>query len=273
MPPGRVITLLTDFGLQDGYVAAMKGVILRIAPHARLVDFTHDVAPQAIGEASFLLQAGYSYFPAGTVHLVVVDPGVGSERRAMAVATPEAFFVAPDNGVLAPVIEEARKEFGDQVEMVQLSEPRYWLPQISATFHGRDIFAPVAAHLLNGVPLRSLGPPLDAFEPGTLEPPRVGPEGTIYGQIVHVDRFGNCITNITARHLQEGGIDDQLTVEVAGRQVRGLYRTYSAGPIGVPIALISSSGHLELALPHGHASRALGVVAGDRLRVLPDSRT
>ena len=268
MQPRRIITLLTDFGLYDGYVAIMKGVILGIAPQALLVDITHDVPPQAVGEAAYLIQASYRYFPAGTVNLVVVDPGVGSERRAIAVETPEVCFVGPDNGVLAPVIEEGRGQYGDRVKLVQLSDPRFWLPEISATFHGRDIFAPVAAHLLNGVPLSSLGPPIQSFQPGLIQSPRAGEDGAVHGQIVHVDRFGNCITNVTTQHLAEYSLRDRLLIEVGGQQVRGLYRTYSAGPMGIPLALIGSNGHLELAIRNGHAARSLGVAAGDYLTVV-----
>src|SRR5687767_10429925 len=147
-----IITLLTDFGLHDSYVAIMKGVILTIAPQATLVDLTHDVAPQAVDEAAYLLRSTYRYFPPGTIHLVVVDPGVGGDRKPMALATPEALFVAPDNGVLGLVADDVRARFGEKLEAVELTNQSYWLPDVSATFHGRDIFAPVAARLLIGIP-------------------------------------------------------------------------------------------------------------------------
>ncbi len=265
MQSNGIITLLTDFGLRDGYVAIMKGVILGIAPRARLVDIAHEVTPQTIGEASYVLQAAYRYFPQGTVHLVVVDPGVGGARRAIVVATPLAFFVAPDNGVLAPVVDEARHQ-GD-VQIVELTEPRFWLPAVSATFHGRDIFAPVAAHLLCGVGLRALGRPLDQIAPSVVAEARFDGQGALEGQILHVDRFGNCITNVTLSRLRDCGIEGKLLVEIAGERVPGLYRTYSLGPVGIPMALIGSSGHLEVAIPNGSAAKALGVTAGDRLRV------
>src|ERR687886_2655258 len=140
MQPSGIITLLTDFGGRDGYVAIMKGVILRIAPRATLIDISHEITPQAIGEASYVLQSAHRYFPDGTIHLVVVDPGVGSERRAIAAVTGTAFFVAPDNGVLAPVIEECRADGQGPVEVVELTERCFWLPEVSSTFHGRDIF-------------------------------------------------------------------------------------------------------------------------------------
>ena len=265
--PNGIVTLLTDFGMQDAYVACMKGVILGLAPHARLVDITHEVAPQAIGEAAYLLRSTHHYFPPGTVHVSVVDPGVGGERRAIAVATPEAYFVAPDNGLLAPIVEEAREVHGDEVSLIELTEPRYWRSEISTTFHGRDIFAPVAAHLLNGVGLGELGRPLAAIARGTMQPVGVGLDGTIRGAIVHVDRFGNCITNIAGTNLPRGPVLAHLVVEIAGQRIEGLYRTYSDGPVGTPMALVGSSGFLELAVRNGNAARWLGVVAGDRLIV------
>ncbi len=139
MRPNGIITLLTDFGVEDEYVAVMKGVILGIAPQARFVDITHAVSPQAIGEGAYLLQSAWPYFPVGTVHISVVDPGVGTDRRAIAVATPRAVFLGPDNGLLAPLIEDGRDQWGDSVQVIGLGERSFWLPEISNTFHGRDI--------------------------------------------------------------------------------------------------------------------------------------
>jgi S-adenosylmethionine hydrolase len=270
MQPHGLITLLTDFGLRDGYVAIMKGVILGIAPHARFVDITHEVTPQAIDEASFLLQSAYPYFPRGTVHLAVVDPGVGSDRRPLAVATSEGYFVGPDNGLLAPIVDQARRRRDGPVTVVELTEPRYWLPEISATFHGRDIFAPVAAHLVAGVPIEALGRPLDDIRPSSVEKPRPVSQAIVEARIVHVDRFGNCVTNVTLSDLQAFGLGDTLIVRIGAEHIRGLYRAYSLAPVGVPVALIGSSGHLELAVPNGSATKTLGVTTGDRLLVTPD---
>lgn len=266
MQPNGIITLLTDFGSCDGYVAIMKGVILGIAPHAHFVDITHDVTPQAIGEASYILRSSYCYFPPGTLHLVVVDPGVGGERRAIALGTPDAIFVGPDNGVLAPVADEYRAQ-GAALQIVELTERRFWRPEVSATFHGRDIFAPVAAYLLAGQPLQTVGTPLSDLRPSVVEQPRAGDGGIVEGRILHVDRFGNCITNITARHLEAYGAEMSVVVEIAGERVPGLYRTYSLGPVGVPMALVGSSGHLEVAVYNGNAAKSLGVTTGDRLRL------
>ncbi len=270
MRPNGIITLLTDFGLQDEYVAAMKGVILGIAPHAHLVDITHQVAPQAIGEASYLLAAAYPYFPPGTIHIAVVDPGVGGDRRAIAVATPAAVFLGPDNGLLAPVLEAERERWGEPVEVRELANRSLWRTEVSQTFHGRDVFAPTAAHLLNGAPFASLGNVLVDMVPSAVQPPRAD-SGGLAGEIVHVDRFGNCVTSITRRHLQEAGLGSALRVEIAGRSVDGLYQTYSAAPPGMPIALLGSNAHLELAVRDGSAARELQIGLGERLRVAPAS--
>lgn len=270
MQPNGIITLLTDFGLKDGYVASMKGVILGIAPDARLIDVTHDVGPQNIGEGSFLLQSVCGYYPVGTVHLAVVDPGVGTTRRAIAVQTADAFFIGPDNGLLAPVVEAAYRAHAGAVEIVELTDARYWRREISATFHGRDIFAPVAAHLLKGVPFSALGRRIDTIAPSVLRAPVSSTAGLIEGTIIHVDRFGNCVTNIRREHLADQGAheDAGLVVELAGQRVQGLYRTYSAGPVGVPMSLVGSSDHLEIAVRNGNASQWFGVTVGDRIKVV-----
>lgn len=272
MQPNGIITLLTDFGLKDSYVAIMKGVMLGIAPTARLIDVTHDVAPQAVGEAAYLLQTGYRYFPAGTIHLVVVDPGVGSERRAIAVATLDALFVGPDNGVLAPVIDDARRHHRSAVEVVELCEPRFWRPDVSRTFHGRDIFAPVAAHLATGVALHELGPRVEQVAPCVVQEPTLDYRGCLCGEIVHVDRFGNCITNVSTEHLRLHGIGEQLVVEISDQRLKGLLETYASATVGMPFALIGSGDRLELAIRNGNASRALGVVAGDRVRIVAEAQ-
>ena len=153
----RIITLTTDFGTRDGFVGVMKGVILNINPHANIVDITHDIAPQNIEQGAFLFANAVKYFPANVIHVVVVDPGVGSARRPIAVQLGKTFFVAPDNGVLSRITDHASLP----IRVVHLTNPAYWLPRVSATFHGRDIFAPVAAHLSLGVPLDALGEPID----------------------------------------------------------------------------------------------------------------
>ncbi len=265
--PNGIIALTTDFGLQDAYVAIMKGVILQIAAHVTLIDYTHGINPGNIVEAAYLLHSGYRYFPRGTVHVAVVDPGVGSNRRAIALQTPEATFVGPDNGVFALVAEDAYRNWGSDVQLVELTEPRFWLPNPSATFHGRDIFAPVAAHIEQGTPLTALGQPIDTLTPTDLWAPKVLEDHVLSGQIIHIDQFGNCITCINREDLQAHGLGDQIVVEIIDQQLPGLFRTYSDGQVGIPICLIGSSGHLELAVRNGNAAALLGVGIGDKFRV------
>ena len=185
-----LVTLTTDFGTADGYVGTMKGVILSIAPDAQLVDISHEIAPQNVRQAAYVLYTAYPFFPPHTVHLVVVDPGVGSARRPIALRTPAGYFVGPDNGVFSYVMAREPVE-----ALVELRDPRYRLPQVSHTFHGRDVFAPAAAHLAAGVPITALGPPV--LDPVTFPPPclEITPEG-ITGEVLHADRFGNVITSI-----------------------------------------------------------------------------
>lgn len=265
--PNGIVTLTTDFGLEDAYVAIMKGVILGIAPAARIIDYTHGIKPGNVAEATYMLKSGYRYFPRGTVHVVVVDPGVGSARRALALQTPAATFVGPDNGVFTLIVAEAQQEWGTDVRIIELTEPQFWLPEVSGTFHGRDIFAPVAAHLINGTALAALGQPISTPTVAHFAQPQQPATGLIQGQIIHIDHFGNCITNITAEHLLCAELGQRIVIEIIDQQLPGLFRTYMDGPTGTPMCLIGSSGHLELAVSNGNAARHLGVDIGDKLRV------
>jgi hypothetical protein len=264
-----IVTLTTDFGIRDSYVGVMKGVILSICPTAHLVDITHAITPQNVVEAAFIVQSFVPYFPVGTVHLVVVDPGVGSPRRAIALTTPRARYVGPDNGVLGPVWQDARTRWTPaEVRTVELTVPRFWRPQVSTTFHGRDIFAPVAAHLAAGIPLRAFGPALDTIEVASLPEPVREPDGSLRGSIIYVDHFGNCVSNITVAHLDWLGPQHQeLEVTVGEHSVGTIQRTYADVAPGMPLALPGSNGRLELAVRNGHASQTLGVAAGDIVRV------
>lgn len=261
------IVLLTDFGLDDAYVGIMKGVILRINPRATIVDLCHQVAPQGIAEAAYLLVSSFRYFPPEAIFVAVVDPGVGSERRAIALDTPHGRFVGPDNGLFGAVAGELGMDTppdggraalnGSSLRGVILSNQRYYLSRISATFHGRDVFAPVAAHLSLGLPLAALGPPLDALV--VLPRPRPRWQGSeLIGQVIHVDRFGNLITDVTAADVQQFA---QPVVQVAGERIGGLSHHY-AERAGL-LAVIGSSGHLEIALNGGSAAAALGLRVGD----------
>jgi hypothetical protein len=270
MRSNGIITLTTDFGLADSYVGAMKGVILGIAPLVRIVDITHAIAPQDVQQAAYLVQTFYSYFPPGTVHMVIVDPGVGSTRQRIALATPEACFVAPDNGVLTYVWREATARWGPEpVAIYELADARLWLPNISTTFHGRDVFAPVAAHLANGTPPTVLGPRLPLLVEAELEQPTRGRAGELVGRIIHLDNFGNCITNITPEHLRDAGFGEQITAQIIDQRIPGLSRTYADAASGTLVALFGSSNRLELAVRNGNAAKSLGVGVGDTVKIFP----
>lgn len=250
-----IITLTTDFGLYDGYVGIMKGVILGITTAVQLVDISHEITPQDIRQGSFVLRNAVPYFPAGTVHLAVVDPGVGSRRRPLLVTTPRASFVGPDNGLFTFALEQPA------AQAWALDRPQYWLPVISRTFHGRDIFAPVAAHLARGVPPEELGSPVsDAVRLQPLLPQQQG-NHHIVGHVIHVDRFGNLITNVPAAWLADG----DWACEIAGRRISHISETYSAAHPGELLALIGSSGLLEVALRNGSAARLLGMGVGQTI--------
>jgi len=267
MRPNGIITLTTDFGRTDSYVGSMKGVILGINPDARLVDITHAIGPQDTTQAAYILKTFYDYFPPGTIHLVIVDPGVGSERRAIALQTPEQIFVAPDNGILTEAWHAARARWGpEDCVVVELAERRFWRDRVSFTFHGRDIFAPVVAHLSVGVALLSLGPRLLAINELTFEQPTRGRSGELVGRIIHVDHFGNCITNITPQHLELLGASQDLVVTIIDQRISGLQQTYADSSVGALVALIGSSDHLELAVRNGNAAQTLGVGIGDTVR-------
>jgi S-adenosyl-L-methionine hydrolase (adenosine-forming) len=251
MPP--LITLLTDFGTQDSYVGILKGVIAGICPEVLVIDLTHEVPPQDVAAARFNVMNAYLYFPATTIHVVVVDPGVGSTRRAIAVQTPHGGFVAPDNGVLSGVLE--RYESG-QVQIVELTNLDLWRsPFPSATFHGRDIFAPVAAHWAAGRSIHTLGEPL-ALEDLVLfnRPPLTETSTEIRGHVQYCDRFGNLITTIPAEALN----GKNWAIEVGERTIPHA-SAYSEVPPGEALALMGSHGWIEIAVNQGNAQAMLGL--------------
>ena len=265
MSEGRhtLITLTTDFGMSDGYVGVMKGVILRLNPDVTLVDLSHDIPPQGIADAAYILRRAYEFFPPGTIHVVVVDPGVGTERRAIVLSTPEATFVAPDNGVLTYVLDQARTAL-QETRAVHLTNRHYWLRQASHVFHGRDIFAPVAAHLSLGVPLDQLGPWIEDLV--TLPPPHLERQpGKIVGQVMHLDHFGNVLTNISPSDLESLG--DAPTVQLGRLLISGLSTAFAEGETGKPIAYMDSSGHLALAVVDGSAQERLHCRVGELVEV------
>ncbi len=292
--PGPLVTLLTDFGLADAYVGVMKGVMLGINPRLALVDLTHDVAPQNVWQGAFILGTAWRFFPQGTIHVAVVDPEVGAERKALLVEADGHYFLAPDNGVLSfvldnnpvrPELVEGRPttspvhgstgsprtggftqpyqaSISPDVRVYTLSNPDYWRGTVSNTFHGRDVFAPAAAHLSLGVPMKEFGEPVSTLTLRTIPVPRREGDGLV-GHVLHIDRFGNVVTNVTVDAL--AGSQGRVEVDVGGTTVRGLVKTYAQGQ-GLA-ALIGSHGYLELALTNGSAAESLGVRVGDEVRV------
>jgi S-adenosylmethionine hydrolase len=253
--PRPIIAVLTDFGLRDHYVAAMKAVALGICRDVTFVDITHDIAPQDVVGAALELDACFEYFPDGTIFLVVVDPGVGSARRAIAAAAGPFRFVAPDNGVLFQVL---RRTAGRRV--VELAESRYARPTLSRTFEGRDRFAPAAAWLASGVDLAALGPSVDHIVELPLAAPRRSGD-RLSGEVMRVDRFGNLITNIERALLESFLAGTVGAVEIAGRTAP-IVATYADAPAGSVCALVSSGGCLEVAVNGGSAAAALSARRG-----------
>jgi S-adenosyl-L-methionine hydrolase (adenosine-forming) len=254
-----IITLTTDFGSADGYVGAMKGVILGIAPDVRLVDLSHEIAAQDVRGAEYVLGRAAAFFPVGTVHLAVVDPGVGSRRRPLLVTTPQAIYVGPDNGLFTFALKEAR------AAVFELDRPEFWLPNISRTFHGRDIFAPAAAHAALGVAPHALGSPIsDPVHLPTVVPRRRA-DGHAAGHVIHVDRFGNLITDIPGGWVNEG----RWCIEIAGRRITQFGTNYADATMGVLLILVSSAGTLEIAARDGNAAAQLGVGVGEAAIVRP----
>ena len=257
-----VIALTTDFGQQDGYVGAMKGVILRIAPSVTLVDVSHDIAPQNIAEAAFILYSSYHYFPTGTVHLTVVDPGVGTTRRPIAIRTTQGIFVAPDNGVLSYILAHE-----ESWSAVHLTESRYWLPHVSHTFHGRDIFAPVAAHLAAGTAMDQLGPEIrDLVQLPLYDVVETG-SSRLSATVLYVDRFGNIVTNLAAGSSIAGEpiarAGNTLRALIGGQTIQGLLSTYGNANAGDLLLLVGSSGFVEIACCGGNAAVELDIHVGD----------
>ncbi len=254
------VTLLTDFGNKDHFVGTMKGVLHGIAPETTVIDISHDVPPQDIKSAAFLLMCAYSYFQKNTLHVAVVDPGVGSKREIILVKTKNYFFLAPDNGVLSYALEHEKIQ-----NVTEITNEKYWLKTISRTFHGRDIFAPVAAHLANGVSPSKLGAKINPAAL-TLYPfprPAFGKtKNNCMGEILYIDRFGNLITNIP-----EGALRAFKYAKINGKKIKTLASSYSAGESEVLIALYGSAGFLEIACNGGSAQKKLSAKIGDKIKI------
>lgn len=262
-----VISLMTDFGIKDGTVGVMKGVIWGICPSAQISDVSHMIQPQNIREAGFILARSVPYFPKGSIHVVVVDPGVGTQRRPMAAQIGDWFYVGPDNGTITAWLQRAEQE-GWQTKFVELNRKQYWLENISYVFHGRDIFSPTAAHMANGVPLGDLGTSFN--DPVRLELPK--PEKTNSGwrgEVFHLDHFGNVSTNIYIEDLGDAlRHKENISVRLRGTEINGLVNTFGERPAGELVALMGSSGNLIISVVNGNAQQHLAAKVGDRIDVV-----
>jgi S-adenosylmethionine hydrolase len=272
-----IIALLTDFGTTDAYVAAMKGVILTLAPQTQVVDLVHEIDPQNVRQAAYVLLSTYPYFPAHTIFVAVVDPGVGTRRRAIAVETAHGRFLGPDNGLFSYVLACT-----PAAAIVEITNPAYMLEARSNTFHGRDIFAAAAAHLACGTPIAELGPAVAQIE--ALPQPRLEvARGQVRGEVIYIDRFGNVITSIGCLSWEEDGallltprfgpkrnevrFPASSSVSLGRATLDGIQRSYGLAPPGQALALVNSAGQLEVAINQSHAAQTFGVAVGDPVTV------
>jgi S-adenosylmethionine hydrolase len=256
----RVITLLTDFGSEDYFVGAMKGIILTRSPKSVLVDITHAIPPQDVRTAAFTLKAAYSYFPAGSIHLAVVDPGVGSDRRPVLVEAAAHLFVGPDNGLFTFILEQV-----PGARTRHLTNTAYFLPHCSSTFHGRDIFAPVAAALAEGVPPANFGPTIRDAVRLEITRSELMPDGSMAGRIIHIDHFGNCVTNLACDQLPSLSNAPPFCLQVKEFQIRKLARSYyeGAAQCGEPFVVCGSAGMLEISIWSSSAAQQLSIKVGE----------
>ena len=266
MEVSGIVTLLTDFGLGDPYVAMMKGVILSINRDARLIDVSHHIQAGSIIQAASFIKETFSYFPRGTVHVAVIDPTVGSKRRPIGLEAAGHLFVGPDNGTFWPIMEDHHAK-----KIIHLTEEDFFLPYITRTFHGREIFAPVAAHLSSGCDLGMMGPEME--DPVRLSLPTARRTGdSLIGRINRVDNFGNLITNIHQTELESFLGSARPKIEIGNLTIASLSQIYADGKVGEPLALINSSGLLEIALNLGRADRSVGVhpeaIVGVEIKVI-----
>jgi len=264
LEPNGTLTLLTDFGIQDHFVGVMKGVISNISPQTKIIDISHKVRPQNVAHGARMLASALPYFPVGTVHVAVVDPGVGTDRRAIAAQIGVHFFVAPDNGLLTSILEEAEKS-GKDIEIVKLDQSKYWLPNPSKSFHGRDIFAPVGAHLANGLPLSNLGEKITNPVRLDMTQPKPNQNGWI-GEVVMVDVFGNLSTNLSPDMM--GQNPEDLVVKIKGETIQGLTEAFGNAQPGELIATIDSSAALAISVVNGDASKRLDADIGTQVEVV-----
>jgi S-adenosylmethionine hydrolase len=239
----------------------MKGVILNVNPQVQIVDITHAIPPQDVHGAAFLIDSAYRYFPTGTIHVIVVDPGVGSERRAIICQTETAYFVCPDNGILTHILHNEK-----HAHAVAVENPAYFLPQVSNTFHGRDIFAPVAAHLSRGVPISKLGNPVTQPVQLALPKPQVTEEMVI-GHIIWIDSFGNLVTDISHEILESLEGRNGVVIHAGSVEIDHLNRSYAESAVGEVLAIVGSFNRLEISINQGNAAQVLGLKRGDTITI------
>lgn len=245
--PSGIVTLTTDFGLQDHYVGAMKGVIASIFPAAKIVDISHEVQPYQIGQGAFFINQSYRYFPVGTVHVAVVDPGVGTSRRALAAFADGHYFIAPDNGLLPAALE------GVALKVHEIDAERWGLQPMSATFHGRDLFSPAAAWLAHGKSLNEMGEPVEDW----VRPFDAGP------RVLNIDRFGNVVTSLRPGALAQGGL-----LRAGGVTIRTKAANYEEAPEAAPFAIVGSAGLVEISIRQASAAERLGLSIGDPIEAI-----
>ena len=265
-----LITLLTDFGVDDEYVGVMKGVILSINPSAIIVDITHSLEPQDIVQASYLIKSSYRFFPEKTIHIIVIDPGVGTGRSIIALKMMGQIFLAPDNGVLAPLMDD-----GDMETMVSVENQDFFLKPVSNTFHGRDIFAPVAAYLSNGVGIRRFGPSMEkaGIVQLSIRKPYISDKGALVGSVISIDRFGNLITNIDIKTIKKfvgPRVDKKIKIHIGNKLIVPLSESYEKACPQTPLAIIGSRGYLEIAVNCGNAKKYFTSEKGDTIKVIID---
>ena len=259
MPP-KIVTLTTDFGLRDPYVAEMKAVILKISPDAKIVDITHEIEKFSVRMGAYILAAACPYFPKGTVHVVVIDPGVGTERKAILIQTENGYFVGPDNGVLALAAKSQSIK-----HVYRIENPKFMLPRISHTFHGRDFFAPAAAHLANGIPPSEFGP-----EISEIVTPKYAKitkrRNTLTGEVIHIDGFGNIITNLREEDCEFVGVRKTVKLKLKDIRLRlKLCKAYSEAKAQQPLVIIGSHNFLEISINQGNAAENFQIRVGDNV--------
>lgn len=254
----QIITLMTDFGDMDPYVGILKGVIYNIFPYVKIVDISHNIPPQNIWQANWTIEASYHFFPKGTIHACVVDPTVGSKRKSILIESKNYYFIGPDNGIFTSILEKE-----ELINIIELTEERYWLQDVSQTFHGRDIFAPVAAYLAKGISVKEFGNQLQ--EDGLTKLPSnnfVKSEKSCIGYVKHIDRFGNIFTNIPQAHLPQ-----KIQGRIKSADFNGLVSSYSEAEPNKLCAIKSSNGYVEIFIKEGNAAKSTTSKVGDKVEI------